>query len=40
LHVACYGLGISPNIAQQNYLLVTEDDFAKVAGAKRVMVAG
>jgi hypothetical protein len=25
-------------MAQQSYLLVTEDDFAKAAGAKKVMV--
>jgi hypothetical protein len=25
-------------IAQQSYLLVTEDDFAKAVGAKKVMV--
>jgi hypothetical protein len=31
-------LGNSPRIAQQSYLLVTEDDFAKAAGAKTVMV--
>jgi len=28
-------LGNSPRIAQQSYLLVTEDDFAKAAGAKK-----
>jgi hypothetical protein len=33
-------LGNSPRIAQQSYLLVTEDDFAKTAGAKKVMVEG
>jgi len=38
LHVVCSWLGNSPRIAQQSYLLVTEDDFAKAAGAKRVMV--
>jgi hypothetical protein len=31
-------LGNSPRIAQQSYLLVTEDDFAKAAEAKTVMV--
>ena len=29
LHVVCSWLGNSPRIAQQSYLLVTEDDFAK-----------
>jgi hypothetical protein len=38
LHVVCSWLGNSPRIAQQSYLLVTEDDFAKAAGAKNVMV--
>jgi hypothetical protein len=27
-------------IAQQSYLLVTEDDFAKAAGVAKVMVEG
>jgi hypothetical protein len=36
--VFCSWLGNSPRIAQQSYLLVTEDDFAKAAGAKKVMV--
>jgi hypothetical protein len=36
LHVVCSWLGNSPRIAQQSYLLVTEDDFAKAAGAKTV----
>jgi hypothetical protein len=27
-----------PRIAQQSYLLVTEDDFAKAAGVQKVMV--
>ena len=35
LHVVCSWLGNSPRIAQQSYLLVTEDDFAKAAGAMR-----
>jgi integrase len=39
LHVVCSWLGNSPRIAQQSYLLVTEDDFAKAAGAKKVMVS-
>jgi hypothetical protein len=34
LHVFCSWLGNSPRIAQQSYLLVTEDDFAKPAGAE------
>ena len=38
LHVVCSWLGNSPRIAQQSYLLVTEDDFAKATGAKKVMV--
>jgi hypothetical protein len=33
LHVVCSWLGNSPCIAQQSYLLVTEDDFSKAAGA-------
>ena len=32
LHVVCSWLGNSPRIAQQSYLLVIEDDFAKAAG--------
>ena len=40
LHVVCSWLGNSPRIAQQSYLLVTEDDFAKAAGVARVMVEG
>ena len=38
LHVVCSWLGNSPRIAQQSYLLVTEDDFAKAAGVTKVMV--
>jgi formylglycine-generating enzyme required for sulfatase activity len=38
IHVVCSWLGNSPRIAQQSYLLVTEDDFARAAGAKKVMV--
>jgi hypothetical protein len=38
--VVCAWLGNSPTIAQQSYLLVTEDDFAKTAGAKKVLVEG
>jgi len=34
IHVVCSWLGNSPRIAQQSYLLVTEDDFAKAAGVK------
>ncbi|AMV34985.1 hypothetical protein VN12_22855 [Pirellula sp. SH-Sr6A] len=37
LHVVCSWLGNSPRIAQQSYSLVTEDDFARAAGAKKVM---
>jgi hypothetical protein len=40
LHVVCSWLGNSPRIAQQSYLLVTEDDFARTAGAKKVLVEG
>jgi hypothetical protein len=39
-HLVCSWLGNSPRIAQQSYLLVTEDDFAKAAGAKKVFVEG
>jgi hypothetical protein len=38
--VVCNWLGNSPRIAEQSYLLVTEDDFAKAAGVKKVMVEG
>lgn len=38
LHVVCSWLGNSPRIAQQSYLLVTADDFAKAAGVAKVMV--
>jgi hypothetical protein len=38
LHVVCSWLGNSPRIAQQSYLLVTEDDFAKATGVAKVMV--
>jgi hypothetical protein len=38
LHVVCSWLGNSPRIAQQSYLLVTEEDFAKAAGVAKVMV--
>ena len=38
LHVVCSWLGNSPRIAQQSYLLVTEDDFVRAVGAKKVMV--
>jgi hypothetical protein len=40
LHVVCSWLGNSPRIAQQSYLLVTKDDFARAAGAKKVLVEG
>ena len=40
LHVVCSWLGNSPRIAQQSYLLVTEDDFAKAAGVVKVIVEG
>jgi hypothetical protein len=38
--MVCSWLGNSPRIAQQSYLLVTEDDFAKASGAKQVVVEG
>jgi hypothetical protein len=34
LHVVCSWLGNSPRIAQQSYLLVTEDDFTRAAGGE------
>ena len=37
LHVVCYWLGNSPRIAQQSYLLVTEDDFTRAARAKVIV---
>ena len=40
LHVVCSWLGNSPRIAQQSYLLVTEDDFGKAAGVVKVIVEG
>ena len=40
LHVVCSWLGNSPRIAQQSYLLVTEDDFARAAGVAKVTVEG
>jgi hypothetical protein len=40
LHVVCSWLGNSPPIAQQSYLLVTEEDFAKAASVAKVMVEG
>jgi hypothetical protein len=36
-HVVSW-LGNSPRIAQQSYLLVTEDNFANAAGVAKVMV--
>jgi hypothetical protein len=36
--VVCSWLGNSPRIAQQSYLLVTEDDFAKAAGVAKAVV--
>ena len=38
LHAVCSWLGNSPRIAQQIYLLVAEDNFAKAAGMGEVMV--
>jgi hypothetical protein len=40
LHVVCSWLGNSPRIAQQTYLLDTEDDFAEAAGLAKVMAEG
>jgi hypothetical protein len=40
LHVVCSWLGNSPRIAQQSYLLVTEDDFAEASGVAKAMVEG
>jgi len=40
LHVVCSWLGNSPPIAQQIYLLVTIDDFAKAAGVAKVWWMG
>ena len=40
LRVVCSWLGKSPRIAQQSYLLVTEDGFAKPAGMVKVVVVG
>jgi len=40
LHVVCFLLGNSPRIAQQSYLLVTEDDFANLASMEKVVVEG
>ena len=37
LHVVCSWLGNSPRFAQQSYLPVIEDDFARAAEAKNVM---
>jgi hypothetical protein len=37
IHVVCSWLGNSPQVAQQSYLLVTEDDFARAAGVAKVM---
>ena len=39
LHMGCSWLGNSPQVAQQSYLLVTEDDFAKAAGLAK-LIAG
>ena len=40
LHVVFSWLGNSPQVAQQSYLLVTEDDLARAAGVQKVMVEG
>ena len=36
--MVCSRLGNLPRIAQQSYLLVTEDDFAKAAGVVKMKV--
>ncbi len=38
LNVVCSWTGNSPRIAQQSYLLVTEDDFAKATSLAKVVV--
>ena len=38
LHLVCSWLGNSPRIAQQSYLLVTQDDFANAAGLTKMVV--
>jgi hypothetical protein len=38
LHAVCSWLGNSPRVAQQCYLFVTEDDFARAAGAKKELL--
>ena len=40
LHLVCSWLGNSPRIAEQSYLLVTEEDFAKAVGMAKVMAEG
>jgi len=40
IHVVCSWQGNSPRIAQQSYLRVTEDEFARAAGVAKVMVEG
>ena len=40
IHVVCSWLGNSPQVGQQSYLLITEDDFAKATGVAKVMVEG
>ena len=37
-HVICSWLGNSLRIAQQSYLLVTEDDFTKAGGMAKVVM--
>jgi hypothetical protein len=38
--VVCNWLGNLTRISKQSYLLVTEDDFAKASGAKKLLVEG
>ena len=38
--LACSWLDNSPHVAQQSYLLVTEEDFARAARVAKVMVEG
>ena len=40
LHVVCSWLGNLPRIVLQSYLLVTEEGFARAAGATKLMVEG
>jgi hypothetical protein len=39
IHVVCSWLGNSPQVAQQSYLLVTEDYFAKAAAISLAFIS-